>query len=1077
MKLSKMVALIIFTMFSMLLFSHSNLMGASEEEPSGAAQQLRINDWENPLVVGINKEPAHCTLNLVPETVNAIKEDFSTSPYYISLNGRWKFNWVERPADRPADFYKVEYNVKNWNEIDVPSCWQLQGVDVPIYVNAGYAFPKNPPYIDHSSNPVGSYRRIFSIPKDWEDREVFICFDGVSSAFYLWINGKQVGYSEDSMTAAEFNITKYLKKGENVLAVEVYKWCDGSYLEDQDAWRWSGIYRDVYLYSVPKLHIRDFFVQSELDGNYRNASLKVTAAIKNYSAKKIRQASIELRLIESNGMEDVLTSAPGAVTGAIEAGQEREVTLGAFVAEPKKWSAEQPNLYIVLLMLKDENGSVIEAEKCNFGFRKVEIKDGRLLVNGKAIYIKGVNRHEHDPDFGRAIPYQRMVEDIRLLKQSNINTVRTSHYPNKPAWYDLCDRYGIYLIDEADIESHGMGHHENPIANDPNWRQAHLERVKRMVERDKNHPSVIIWSLGNEAGDGSNFEAASEWVHSRDKTRCVQYEPAREKPYTDIVCPMYVSIEYISRYAQKEPNRPLILCEYAHAMGNSVGNLQDYWDTIEKYKYLQGGCIWDWADQGLRKKDDNGNEYWAYGGDFGEKIKEERGNFCINGLVLPDRKPSPALYEVKKVYQNVKVEPVNLERGEVIINNKFSFTNLDSFNISFELTEDGAVIQEGDLPRMSIAAGGKEEVKIPLREFLIRAGAEYYLKMIFRLAEDTIWAEKGHIIAWEQFKLPWNAEPKKTDVNSLPALELKDDGNKIRISGRDFSVTIGMVSGVIESFTYRNKQLIAKGLVPNFWRVPTDNDIGNDMLKRQGVWKQAGRSVKFEQVKVEQVKPGVVNVTSKYTIPAGEGCGYISIYTIYGNGDIEVENIFEPADGNLPDLPRFGVQMEIPGEFTKMSWFGKGPQETYWDRNTGAAVGFYEGTVEENIHKYVRPQETGNKTDVRWVAFTNDQREGLLVVGQPLLYVSAWPFTMEDLEKARHINELPRRENITLNIDYKQMGVGGDNSWGARTHPEYRLPVKNYSYKFLISPYISQMGPFSSVARNKTFDIKPTGEQ
>jgi beta-galactosidase len=1046
-----------------ILMCPCGCLRADSEKNTGDANTIpSANDWENPQIVGINKEPAHCTINLQPNSEAAIKEGFAASPYYESLNGRWKFNWSERPADRPADFYKVKFKVKDWNEIDVPGCWQLQGVDVPIYVNSGYAFPKNPPFIDANSNPVGSYRRTFSIPKDWKDREIFICFDGVSSAFYLWINGKQVGYSQDSMTAAEFNITKYLKKGKNTLAVEVYKWCDGSYLEDQDAWRWSGIYRDVYLYSTPKVHIRDFFVRSELDNNYRNGNLKVTAVVKNYSSKNIKGASIELRLIDSSSLEDVLTSMPGALTGEIEAGGEREVNLGSFVANPKKWSAEQPNLYIAILMLRDEEGKVIEVQKCNVGFRKVEIKNGQLLVNGKAIYIKGVNRHEHDPDFGRSIPYQRMVEDIRLLKQNNINTVRTSHYPNKPAWYDLCDSYGIYLIDEANIESHGMGHHENPIANDPNWQRAHLERVKSMVERDKNHPSVIIWSLGNEAGDGSNFEAASEWVHSRDTTRPVQYEPAREKPYTDIVCPMYASIEYISGYAEKEQSRPLIMCEYAHAMGNSVGNLQDYWDVIEKHKSLQGGCIWDWVDQGLRKTDENGREYWAYGGDFGEKIKEERGNFCINGLVMPDRKPNPSLYEVKKVYQNIKVEPVDLESGEVIIHNKYNFTNLDSFDIGFEVTEDGAVIQSGDIARLSLEAGEKMEARIPLRIFLKRPGAEYYLKIMFSLAEDTLWAQKGHILAWEQFKLPWDVEPKGIDVNSLPKLELKDDGKRVRVGGGDFSVTVSLSSGEIESFIYKNTQLLAKGPAPNFWRVPTDNDIGSRMPQRQGIWKQAGRERKVKWVNVEQEKSGVVKVTSRYTIAAGEGSLYETSYTIYGNGDIEIESSFEPAGENLPDLPRFGMQMEIPGEFRKMSWFGRGPQETYWDRFTGAAVGFYEGTVEENIHNYVRPQENGNKTDVRWIAFTNSEGKGLIVVGQREIYVSGWPYTM-------HINELPRRENITVNVDYKQMGVGGDNSWGARTHPEYTLPARPYSYKFLIGPYDSSMGPFSKAARVKNY--------
>ena len=649
-----------------------------EEKPVVEAaievEEPEINDWENPEMVGRNKEPGHCTLTPFGDAESAMCGKRESSQYYKSLNGMWKFNWVIKPAERPMDFYKVGFDDSGWKEIDVPSNWEMRGYGRPIYINAGYPFPRKPPYIDNDYNPVGSYRTTFTIPEEWEGREVFVHFDGVMSAFYLWVNGKSVGYSQDSMTPAEFNITRYLRKGENVLAAEVYRWCDGSYLEDQDTWRLSGIYRDVYLFSTPKLHLRDFFVRSELDENYKDAKLMVTAKVKNYSDRKAGGAEVELKLLDAETKEPILAEVKARADGSIAAGEEREINIEADVSEPKKWSAEEPHLYIVLLTLKDSGGEMLEVERCNFGFRKVELKGGQLLVNGKAIYIKGVDRHEHDPDEGRAIRCSLMMKDIKLLKQNNINTVRTSHYPDKPAWYDLCDKFGIYLIDEANIESHGMGHHKNPIANDPKWKKAHMERVMRVVERDKNHPSVIIWSLGNEAGDGTNFEAASEWAHNRDKSRLVQYEPGREKPYTDIVCPMYSSITYIRRYAREERNRPLIMCEYAHAMGNSVGNLQDYWDVIEEYKHLQGGCIWDWADQGLRKKDANGKEFWAYGGDYGEKKHD--GNFCCNGIVMPDRKPNPSLYEVKKVYQNIKVKEVDLAEGKMFVHNKYIFKSL-----------------------------------------------------------------------------------------------------------------------------------------------------------------------------------------------------------------------------------------------------------------------------------------------------------------------------------------------------------------------------------------------------------------
>ncbi len=1090
MKSAKSASLIIVITFSILFFSCNDSLRETQEKATESAQQPQVNDWENPEMVGQNKEPGHSTLLPFDNAESALRGSKLDSPNYKSLNGKWKFNWVIKPDQRPVDFYKTGFDDSGWDRIDVPSNWEMRGFGRPIYINAGYPFPKNPPYIDHDYNPVGSYRKTFSIPKQWKDRQIFIHFDGVMSAFYLWVNGKKVGYSQDSMTPAEFNITKYLRKGENVVAAEVYRWCDGSYLEDQDTWRLSGIYRDVYLFSAPRLHLRDFFVQSDLDENYKNAKLTATAKVKNYSNKTIKTADIELKLIDADGKQVVLSKA--GLNEPIKAGEEKEIVLQADVQNPKKWSAEQPNLYIALLTLKDSKGNVLEVLRCNFGFRKVEIKDGQLLVNGKAIYIKGVDRHEHDPDHGRAIPYWRMVEDIRLLKQNNLNTVRTSHYPDSPVWYDLCDKYGIYLIDEANIESHGMGHHENPIANDPLWKQAHLERVQRMVERDKNHPSIIIWSLGNEAGDGTNFEAASAWAHERDSTRLVQYEPAREKPYTDIVCPMYSSISYIRRYARSEPHRPLIMCEYAHAMGNSVGNLQDYWDTIEEYKSLQGGCIWDWADQGLRKKDDKGRMFWAYGGDYGEKKHD--GNFCCNGIVMPDRTPNPSLYEVKKVYQNIKVEPVDtnglskdmitvLQRridpqniqnieweplaSKVKITNKYSFISLDFADISFEVTADGVVIQKGTLPKMSLAAGQSKEIQIPLQKPSIKKGVEYYLKVVFSLADNELWADKGHIVAWDQFKLPWHAEPDVMDINSIPQIAFDDKADAVLVKGKDFSVKIGKASGAIESFVAGGKELIVKGTTPNFWRVPTDNDNGNKMPERQGIWKDAAKNRKLEQVTAEQPKPGVVKVTAEYTIPVGDGSQHTTVYTIYGSGDISIENSIEPKGRELPDLLRFGMQMAIGGEYNKMSWLGRGPHETYWDRKTGAAVGLYDGTVEENIHTYVRPQENGNKSDVRWVLFANDSGEGLLAIGQPLIDVSAWPYSMEDLEQAKHINELPRRDFITLNIDYKQMGVGGDNSWGARTHREYTLPAKPYSYKFTLRPYAPAMGNPDIIARQK----------
>lgn len=586
---------------------------------SAAKANSAVHDWEDHRIIGRNKEPAHCTLMPFSNKMAALKGDRDGSPFFRLLNGSWRFHWVNKPADRPVEFYRPDYDVSGWDKIPVPSNWQMHGYGRPIYTNIRYPFPANPPHIPNEYNPVGSYRREFTIPANWKARQTFLHFDGVESAFYLWVNGEKVGYSQGSRTPAEFNITGYLRPGQNVLAVEVYRFSDGSYLEDQDFWRLSGIFRDVYLFSTTDLHIRDFWICTELNEQYRNVALKVTTKIKNYSQQPIENYAIELDLFNNEGVPISPKPLISFKMGDIAAGKESFSNFYTYIINPKKWSAELPNLYRALLTLKDEQGGIVEVVSCDVGFREVEIKNGQLTVNGKAIMVRGVNRHEHDPDTGHYVSVESMIRDIRLVKQSNINTVRASHYVNDPKWYELCDKYGLYVIDEANIESHGMGYKpKKTLGNKPEWKKAHLDRTIRMVERNKNHPSVIIWSLGNEAGDGVNFKATSDWIHQHDPTRPVHYEQAKEKPHTDIVCPMYASIGRIVKYAKSNPSRPLILCEYAHAMGNSVGNLQDYWDAIEAYPHLQGGCIWDWVDQGLRKRTPDGREFWAYGGDYGD---------------------------------------------------------------------------------------------------------------------------------------------------------------------------------------------------------------------------------------------------------------------------------------------------------------------------------------------------------------------------------------------------------------------------------------------------------------------------
>ncbi|MCK4294319.1 MAG: DUF4981 domain-containing protein [Planctomycetes bacterium] len=1040
--------------------------------PCGSSDiSVGVLDWENPEVVGRNKEPGHCTLMPYADIQTALKGRIEDSPYYKTLNGNWKFKWVRKPADRPQGFYKPDYDVNSWKTIPVPSNWQMHGYGIPIYLNVRFPFPSNPPYIPHSYNPVGSYRTEFTLPPDWQARQVYVHFDGVKSAFYVWLNGHMVGYSQDSMTPAEFNLTKYIRPGKNILAVEVYRWSDGSYLEDQDMWRLSGIYRDVYLFSTPAAHIRDFFIRCDLDSQYKDGILMIRPKVISSEDIDLKGWTVQAQLYDEQN-EPVLAKALSKdVLGIInerypQSDNVRFALMQAKVTSPKKWTAETPHLYTLVLALADAKGKIAEAENCKVGFRKVEIKDGQLLVNGQSIKLFGVNRHEHDPDHGRAIPISRMIQDIKLLKQNNINAVRTSHYPDDPIWYDLCDQYGIYVIDEANLESHGLGGY---LSNVPAWQTAFLERAIRMVERDKNHPSIIFWSLGNETGCGPNHAAMAAWIHDYDPTRPIHYEGAQARPrdpyYVDVISRMYARIPEIIRLATDPVDtRPMVLCEYAHAMGNSVGNLKEYWDAIRSHQRLIGGFIWDWADQSLRKKSREGRQFWAYGGDFGDKPND--GNFCCNGLVQPDRKPNPSLYEVKKVYQRIHVLPVDILAGKFRVHNEYNFLNLDFADISWELSADGRVIQEGTLPKLSVAPAAERDLNISFEKPSLQPGAEYWLKIIFALAADTTWAERGHVVAWDQFQVSFDVPSAPVpDVKMMQSLTLKQTAQNITVAGQGFELTFAKDSGALESFVFGSKQLIASPLVPNFWRVPIDNDNGNGMPRRLGAWRNAGPNRTVKLVKAEQLRPQIVRVTAEAIIPVGTNSTYKTVYTVYGSGDLLVDASFTPGGDRLPDMPRFGMQMAMPAQFNTLTWFGRGPHETYWDRKTGAAVGVYSGYVDEHIHLYVRPQENGNKSDVRWMALSDREGAGLIAVGVPTIDVSAWPFTMQDLEEATHIHELPKRDTITINLDYKQMGVGGDDSWGARTHREYTLPAKPYRYRFRLTPYAPTLGDIDNLAR------------
>jgi len=1043
---------------------------------SGAAI---VNDWENPEVVGRNKEPGHCTLMPYPDVETALACDREASPFFQSLNGQWRFNCVRTPEARPVDFYKPDFDVSKWAEIPVPSHWELQGYDKPIFLNIRYPHPTTPPYIAHDYNPVGSYRREFTIPDAWDGRQVFLHFDGVMSAFYVWINGRPVGYSEDSMTPAEFNITPYLQKGKNLIAAEVYRWCDGSYLEDQDMWRLSGIYRNVYLFSTPSVHIRDFFVRATLDDQYQDGVLMIRTKPAVYKeGVPLKGWTIQAQLYDSD--KKAVLAKPLSVDVQRVLNEQypqrdnvRFALMQATVPNVQKWSDETPNLHTLVLTLQDSSEKIVEAESCRVGFRRIEIKEGQYFVNGQSIRFFGVNRHEHDPNSGKTVSLSGMIQDIKLLKSNNLNAVRTCHYPNDPRWYDLCDQYGIYLIDEANLETHGVG---GLLSNIPAWHTAFMERAIQMVERDKNHASVVFWSLGNESGCGPNHAAMAAWIHDYDPTRPIHYEGAgagRKDPYyVDVISRMYARIPEIVRLATDPTNtRPMILCEYAHAMGNSNGNLREYWEAIRAHKRLIGGFIWDWVDQGLRKSSPDGKTFWAYGGDYGDNPND--GTSCLDGLVQADRKPEPALAEVKKVYQRIHVVPVAVSAGTFTVENEYDFRRLDFVEGSWELTCDGTALQQGKMPKLTAAPKQTQKIEIPFRKPDLKPGAEYWLKVTFTLADDAPWAPRGHVVAWDQFQVPFQVpEATTAAVNQMPQVKVAEQDRAFTISGKDFAVTIGKSSGAIESLKFKGAELITSPLVPNFWRVPIDNDLGNGMPKRLAVWRDAGQERTVKSVKAEQVKPQLVRVTAEATIPAGYDSTYRTTYDIYGGGDIVVEATMDPAGAKLPELPRFGMQMAIPGRYSTMTYLGRGPQENYWDRNTGAAVGLYTGSVEEQMFVYTHPQENGNRTDVRWLTLTNSSGAGLLAVGMPLLSISAWPYSMEDLGRATHIHELPRRDFITVNLDYRQMGVGGDDSWGARTHPEYMLPAKAYSYRFRLRPYSKDMGDANTVARQTLPDVK-----
>lgn len=1245
-------------------------------------------DIENPIVVGRNKLPPTAFAIPYATADQAFENNWEASPWFKSLNGNWHFKFAERLSERPDDFFKSEYQPTGWDQVPVPSNWEILGFGVPIYVNIPYEWTTDPqpPSIPREENPSGSYITTFEIPDNWRDRKTIIHFGAVKSAMYIWVNGHEVGYSQGSKLPAEFDISPYLIEGTNKLAVQVIRWSDGSYLECQDFWRISGIERDVFLYSLPKTDISDFFAKPTLVNNYRDGQLDLEVELANDDDRRSPKLTVVVQLL-------------GSTTNAVIFQEERKIRLKAneytglkfstFIQNPRKWSAETPELYKLVITLKDGKNNTYQVVSCNIGFRTSEIKGGQLLVNGVPVTLKGVNRHEHDPETGHVISLSSMIEDITLMKQHNINAVRTSHYPNDPRWYDLCDRYGLYLIDEANIESHGMGYGERSLAKDPVWEMAHLERVRRMVERDKNHPSVIIWSMGNEAGDGVNFTACYNWIKQRDLSRPVHYERALLGPNSDIYCPMYASVDFIENYAQKKQDKPLILCEYSHAMGNSNGNLKEYWDVIDKYDQLQGGFIWDWVDQGLLKTSPEGIAYFAYGGDYGPPGTPSDGNFCANGLVSADRTPHPALQELKKVYQYVDIKTINPLAGRFHIFNKHDFISLKPFYLSWAVKSEGKIVISGKIDNLLIEPRESQTIGLDFEGLRLAPGKEYYVhfSMLTKTSDELVSADFE--VASVQIEIP-NYEPlPPLSAREIPELNVVESTESIVLSGSNFEIVFDKNSGLMTGWKANGQQVIEKPIVPNFWRAPTDNDFGNRMEQRCAAWKDASYNAQFMQLTLTEIDQSNSAVSAFFSLPSvnadleltytinglgevtvesaiklleipmpdveilvqsKEGFGkaidfnalpaylqmndpgYVDlpeftietliypthfsemnaiwsnknwgrgklhyefrndgklyafiggnenrafdfnfrtnqwymislVYSIYDkslqlfvNGELvqtiglehaEAVNIFGESymgnnsrnerrfrgrmdefrlwnrkltaeeirehsqaavsgweDGLLlyfdfdkmemmkfratagsnmsldyvdlkskrPELPRFGVRFAMPGSFGNMTWYGRGPHENYSDRNFSAYVDLYQSSVAEQYFPYIRPQENGYKTDIRWMTLTDNDGSGLMFDGLPLFSGSALHNSIEDFDQGtkqnyRHTKDIVPQDKVFVTIDLMQMGVGGDDSWGALPMPDYLIPANDYYFKFRIIPFQQEkLNPFELSGKNE----------
>jgi len=1041
-------------------------------------------EWQNQAILGINKLPPRNVAWPCPDADSGWKSDYDHSPWVQSLNGKWSFHWSPDPSSRPENFYNIDFDAGNWKEIQVPSCWELEGqkislnaYGVPIYVNSRYPFqayapPHQPTVMDPprkeftaytQRNPVGSYRTTFQIPANWGEGRTILHFAGVGSAMYVWVNGQKVGFSKDSRLPAEFDITPYLQRGSNLLAVEVYRWSDGSYLEDQDMWRLSGIFRDVFLYHTPAVSVWDFYVDSDLDEAYQNATVSLHYTLRNSLPNASGDWQIRLSLHDPAG--NLVGNGPLITQKITNIGADfspEQKTAPAKVVNPLLWTNETPNLYSALVELL-HNGQVIEARRVDVGFNKVELRDKQYFINGKSIKIKGVNRHEFDPETGYHVTRESMEKDVGLMKRANLNFVRNSHYPNDPRFYEVCNRMGLFVLDEANMETHGLSYQRKILpADDPAWEPAVVSRMRNMVIRDRNNPSIVMWSLGNEAGYGKDFMAMRQAALDADpRHRPIQY--ADMNLAADLDSQTYPTTQWllqhvagkavrkgeqgqigvIEQHGPYPSGKGFMANEYAHAQANSLGNLQDYWDVFDKYPMLWGGFIWEWCDQTLYKTDGDGKRFFAYGGDFGDNPNDSR--FFVKGMVFADRIPRPHYYEAQKVFQYIKVTADDISAGRVKVLNKYDFTNLDNFAADWVLEANGRQIESGQLPPLNLKPGEETTLIIPWKNRNWEAGKEYFVTVRFRLKNDVLWAKAGDVVAWDQLEVPAPEAQASDKIGGK--VDLSKSGNDWVASANGTSIRVDGEHGWLKSLVIGGKECLSSPLAPNFWRVPTDNDLGWKVPEKMGAWKDAGPNAQLQSLDGVVGDDGArITANLKLSLDATT----LSLtYTLRGDGSLRIDMLLDVGK-NTPELPRVGMQCAIPGEWDNICWYGRGPQENYRDRKTGAAVGIYRSKVADWITPYVRPQDNSNRTDVRWIQFSNANGGGLQVRAvKPLFGVTTWPYTQQDLETTTHNYLLPHRDTITVSVDGFQIGVGGDTSWGSPVHDEYRLKNKGkYEFAF-----------------------------